>query len=261
MDYEALLAEYTAAHEQLKACVAQQQKLLKRMGRSMGAGDLKTAGKDTAALDALARDAVPMIEAIARIEDSMDVGEYLGSGDFAEQLVDACRERGIDIIGEESSYEIFPFRLRIYASDEEVQINGKKAPGVRPAAIAEKLETDRNKLLAANFNPEKFAAELAAAYDVAIAHTARGKTPKPDADVYLGTIYKYLTPMARFRKDYVIQSYAFDVARLYGAGDIYLADGRRLQFGPSRMNNRAIRILDAYGKEYFLATIRFFKEQ
>ena len=260
MDYEALLAEYTAAHEQLKACVAQQQKLLKRMEKSMGAGDLKNAGKDTTALDALARDAIPMISAIARIDENVDVEEYLGSGDFAAQLIDACRERGIDIIGEESSYEIFPFRLRIYASDEEVQINGKKATGVRPAAIAMKLEADRSKMLSANFNPDKFAAELAAAYDVAIVHTAKGKTPKPDADVYLSTIYKYLAPMARFRKDYGLQSYAFDIARLYDAGDVSLSDGRRLQFGPSRNNSRAIRILDAYGKEYFLATVRFFNE-
>ena len=261
MEYEALLNEYTEAHEELKANVTQQMKLLKRMERFMGAGDLKNTVKDTAALDELARDAVPMIEAISKIVNGVDVEEYLRSGDFAAQLVDACREREIDIIGEENSYEIFPYRLRIHASDEEVKINDRKVPGVRPAAVATRLETGRDKLLAVNFNAEKFAAELAAAYDVAVVHTARGKAYKPDADIYLSTIYKYMTPMARFRREYAPQSYAFDLARLYKAGDITLADGRRLQFGPSRVNNRAIRILDAYGKEYFLATVRFFNEQ
>ena len=261
MDYEVLLTEYTAAHEQLKTCLAGQQKLLKRMEKSMGLGDLKNAEKDTALLGALAGDAIRMIETIAKIEDGVDMGAFLESGDFAAQLMDACEARGIDIIGEEGSYEIFPYRLKVNPSDEEVLINGKKPPGLRPASIAALLETGRNKLLAANFNPEKFAAELAAAYDIAIVHAAKGKTPKKDADVYLSTIYKYLTPMSRFRKDYGVQSFAFDIARLYSAGNVCLIDGRRLQFGPSRNNNRAIRILDKYGKEYFLATVRFFEEQ
>ena len=260
MDYEVLLAEYKVAHEQLKACLAQQQNLLKRIEKNMDTGDLNNAGKDTATLGPLAEEATKIVKAIAEIENRVDMGAYLESGDFASQLMDACEARGIDIIGEESSYEIFPYRLKINASEVEVQINGKKTPGLRPAFIAALLEKGRNKLLAASFNPEKFAAELAAAYDIAIIHTAKGKTPKPDADVYLNTLYKYLTPMSRFRKDYGIQSYAFDIARLYSAGDISLADGRRLQFGPSRNNNRAIRILDAYGKEYFLATVRFFSE-
>ena len=261
MDYEVLLSEYAYTHEQLKACFAQQQKLLKRIGKSMEAGDLKSAGKDTALLETLSKDAAQMIRMAAEIENGADMAEFLESGDFAEQLVKACEARGIDIIGEEGAYEIFPYRLKINASEEEILINGKKAPGLRPAAIAVLLETGRSKLLAANFNPEKFAAELAAAYDIAIAHTAKGKTPKTDADVYLSTLYKYLAPMARFRREYSMQSYAFDIARLYSAGDVALADGRRIQFGPSRNNNRAIRILDAYGKEYFLATVRLFKEQ
>jgi hypothetical protein len=260
MDYEVLLAAYTETQEQLKACLAQQQKLLKRIGKSMEAGDLKSAVKDTALFDALSRDTAQMIETITNTENSADMAEYLESGDFAAQLVAACEARGIDIIGEEGSYEIFPYRLKINAAEEEVLINGKKTPGLRPLAIASLLETGRSKLLAANFNPEKFAAELAAAYDIAVVHTAKGKTPKTDADVYLSTLYKYLAPMARFRKDYGMQSYAFDIARLYSAGDVSLADGRRIQFGPSRNNNRAIRILDSYGKEYFLATVRFFCE-
>ena len=36
-------------------------------------------------------------------------------------------------------------------------------------------------------------------------------------------------------------------------------NGRKFQFGPSRLNNKAIRILDQNGQEVFLATIRFFE--
>jgi len=261
MDYEELLATYTNVHEQLKSQLAQQQKLLKRIEKSMDAGDLKNARKDSAAIVSASEEAAQTIKEACEIEDGADMEAYLASGDFERQLVEACKARNIDIIGENGSYEIFPYRLKVNPSDEEVLINGKKAPGLRPAAIAELLETGRNKLLAANFNPEKFAAELAAAYDIAIVHLAKGKKLVPDADVYLSTLYKYLAPMARFRRDYSLQGFAFDIARLYSAGETSLPDGRRIQFGPSRSNNRAIRILDAYGKEYFLATVRFFTEQ
>jgi len=261
MDYEVLLASYTDAHELLKSQLAQQQKLLKRIGKSMDVGDLRSAGKDIAAIGPLAEETERTIREIEKIENGADMTEFLASGDFAAQLVDSCKARGIDIIGEEGSYEIFPYRLKVNPADEEVLINGKKAPGLRPAAVAAFLESGRNKLLSANFNPEKFAIELSAAYDIAIAYSAVGKKLVPDADIYLSTLYKYLVPMARFRRDYSMQSFAFDLARLYSAGDIMLPDGRGIQFGPSRNNNRAIRILDAFGKEYFLATVRFYKQQ
>jgi hypothetical protein len=64
--------------------------------------------------------------------------------------------------------------------------------------------------------------------------------------------------MSRFRKDYDQQSFAFDLARLYLADEITLKDGRKFQFGPSRNNKKAIRILDSLGQERYLATIRFF---
>jgi len=259
MDYEVLLASYMDAHELLKSQLTQQQKLLKRIGKSMDVGDLKSAGKDIAVIAPLAQETEQTIREIERIESGADMAEFLASGDFATQLVDACKARGIDIIGEEGSYEIFPYRLKINAAEEEVLINGKKAPGLRPVAVAAFLESGRNKLLAANFNPEKFAMELASAYDIAIAHGAVGKKLIPDTDIYLSTLYKYLVPMARFRRDYSLQSYAFDLARLYSAGEVVLPDGRGIQFGPSRNNNRAIRILDTFGNEYFLATVRFFR--
>ena len=67
--------------------------------------------------------------------------------------------------------------------------------------------------------------------------------------------------MSRFRKDYDQQSFAFDLARLYGSDLEAAKDGRKLQFGPSRNIGRAIRILDKEGNEQYLATIRFFESE
>ena len=67
--------------------------------------------------------------------------------------------------------------------------------------------------------------------------------------------------MSRFRKDYHQQSFAFDLARLFISGIKETKNGKKFQFGPSRNSNKCIRILNADGKEEFLATIRFYQEQ
>jgi hypothetical protein len=260
VDFESFHDECTDITEKLKAGIALQQRLLRRIGKSVDNGDVRGADRDIAAIFAAAEDATLNIGTIAETVKGFDVASYLASGDFAKQLVEECDKRNIDIVGEENSYEIFPYRLKIDPSNEEVLINGRKAPGLRPTAIAGTLEAGKAKLLSASFSAVQFATELAAAYDLAIVATAKGKKPVPDADVYLNTLYKYLTPMRRFRKDYDARAFAFDLARLYSAEDVTLADGRRIQFGPSRNNNRAIRILDAYGNELFIATVRFFTD-
>jgi hypothetical protein len=152
--------------------------------------------------------------------------------------------------------------LKIDAQNEELLINKRKAAGLRPRAIVGALEKERDRLLSMPFNPVKYAAELAAAYDLALLDAAKGKKYNPEGDVYLKTIYRFLTPMSRFRREYDMQSYAFDLARLYAASaeSDEAGDGRRFQFGPSRDNNKAIRIIDAVGNEQFLVTIRFFSE-
>jgi hypothetical protein len=259
VNYELLYDDFNELAEALKTQLSNQQKLLKRINKNMSFGDVRNTAKDVAAFIPSTESTRQTTEAIRKLVEGIDAAAYLDSGDFAEQLVGECRNRNVDIVGEDRSYEIFPYRLKINPQDEEVLINGKKAPGLRPAAVADFLEKGKSKLLAANFNADRFAAELASAYDNAIIVGAKGKKAVPDADVYLNTIYKFLAPMGRFRRDYDAQSYAFDIARLYNAADdVVLTDGRKIQFGPSRVNNRAIRILDAFGNELFIATVRFY---
>jgi hypothetical protein len=260
LDYESIYDDFIELAETLKLQLSNQQKLLKRVDKSMSVGYVKNTVKDIAAFIQFSEDTGQTIEAIRKLAEAIDVVSYLESGEFAAQLIKECNDRDVDIVGEDRSYEIFPYRLKINPQDEEVLINGKKAPGLRPAAVADFLEKGKTKLLSANFNADRFAAELASAYDNAIIVGSKGKKTVPDADIYLNTIYKFLAPMGRFRRDYNAQSYAFDIARLYnGAEDITLADGRKIQFGPSRVNNKAIRILDAFGNELFIATVRFYQ--
>jgi hypothetical protein len=261
MNYEDFYKEYAELAERLKEQIATQQRLLKRINKGVERGDLRAAARELPAARAIVADCDRSTAAIAERIESADMRAYLESGDFARQLVAFCEERRIDIKGEDNSYEAFPYRLKIDPQNEELLINKRKAAGLRPRAIADLLEKGRDKLLSASFNSAKFAAELAAAYDIAVLAAAKGKKPMPGTDVYLTTIYKFLTPMSRFKREYDMQNYALDLARLYAVGSDEAGDGRRFQFGPGRNNSKAIRILDAAGNERFLVTIRFFGEE
>ena len=122
---------------------------------------------------------------------------------------------------------------------------------------AQMLEACQEKLNKAPFNALTFAGELSDAYELAILKLKKN----PESDIYLTSLYKFLAPMSRFRKDYDQQSFAFDLARLFISGIKETKNGKKFQFGPSRNSNKCIRILNADGKEEFLATIRFYQEQ
>jgi hypothetical protein len=261
MNYEDFYGEYAVVADALKEQISSQQKLLKRIWKSVDNGDLKAAARDLPAIKAAAEESFRAASNIAEIIEDADMAAYLESGDFARQLVALCQENGINIQGEGNTYEVFPYRLKIDPANADLLINGRKAIGLRPRAVTEHLAKSRSKLMAAPFNPAQYAAELAVAYDLALlAETSKGKPVSPEADVYLATLYKFLTPMRRFRREYDTQAYALDLARLYAAESDEAGDGRRFQFGPNRYNSKAIRIVDQSGNERYLVTIRFFRE-
>jgi hypothetical protein len=84
------------------------------------------------------------------------------------------------------------------------------------------------------------------------------KTVRREHEILLKDLYNILVPMQRFRREYDIQNYAFDLARLYNSDMSAAKDGRLFEFGPSRNSAKLIRILDKEGKEQFLGTIRFY---
>jgi hypothetical protein len=65
--------------------------------------------------------------------------------------------------------------------------------------------------------------------------------------------------MKRQKKEYTKHSFAYDLARLYAEEAQKLDDGRELRFDTVRSNRKAIRILDGYGIEQYISTIRFCK--
>lgn len=255
MNYEELYESYQVLEKELKDKLAAVQKLHKATAKEMEIGDLKSFGRDIAVLEECIKEEVRILEEMKALEAGFDSRKYFEDGEFAEQMLTACEEFGVDVKGEYPVYEMFPYKVKIDTENQDLYLDRKKVQCMRPQSFIKTVKAGKDKLMKASFNALTFANELADVYDLALMKMKK----QPDADVYLGNLYKFLAPMGRFRRDYDQQSYAFDLARLYASGVTEIKDGRKFQFGPSRNNNKAIRILDSEGREQYLATIRFFE--
>ncbi len=257
MNYEELYAGLQAQEKTIKDQLAQLQKLFKAIGKESEGGDLKNLQKD---LESMGQAAAAVSAAVASMQQQageFDTQAYFENGDFAEQMLEACRENQVDVRGEFPVYEMFPYRVRLDTENQDIYLDRKKIQCMRPRSFAAMVKAGQERLNKASFNAQTFASELADAYDLACLKLNK----RNGSDLYLLSLYKFLAPMSRFRKDYDQQSYAFDLARLYGSGLEETKNGRKLQFGPSRNQAKAIRILDKEGQEQYLATIRFFEEE
>lgn len=256
MDYEVLYGQLQELEKQLKDKLALMQRLSKNVTKETEGGDLKGLSKDLGTLMEANRQQAALLQELTACVEGFDTQAYLEGGDFAGQMLDYCRELSIDVRGEYPVYEMFPYRVRFDTENQEIYLDRKKVQCMRPKSFVETVKAGQERLAKVNFNAQSFVNELADAYDLAVMKQKK----VPDADIYLTSLYKFLAPMGRFRKDYDIQSFSFDVARLYTSGLETVKGGRRFQFGPSRDGKKALRILDSEGKEQFLATIRFFDD-
>ncbi|MCD7739708.1 MAG: hypothetical protein LUH58_11845 [Lachnospiraceae bacterium] len=257
MNYEDLYQALLPDQKSLKDSLASLQKLQKTISRETEGGDLKSLSKDLATLSQTAATLSSTIESLSNSVSSFDSKTYFESGDFASQMLDICKENELDIQGEFPVYEMFPYRVRLDVENQDVYLDKKRIQCMRPLSFVNTVKANQEKLKKVRFNAEGFAEELAAAYDLANAKNNR----KPGYNMYLTSLYKFLTPMSRFRKDYDLQSFSYDIARLYAEfmdGMTTTKNGRVFAFGPARNGQKSIRILDANGREQFLATICFF---
>lgn len=254
MNYENLYQKLQQDEKDVKDQLASLQKLFKAVSRETENGDIRSLTRDLSAMTEAAACISKSLNSMKDSVDEFDTKEYFESGQFAEQMLAACGENQIDVRGESPVYEMFPYRVRLDQENQEVWLDRKKVQCMRPQSLVRLIKNGQEKLHKAPFNAFTFINELADAYELAVIKLKK----RPDSDIYLTSLYKLLAPMSRFRKDYDQHSFAFDLARLYMSDVEKTKNGKRFQFGPSRNNVKAIRILDKDGQERFLATIRFF---
>lgn len=257
MNYEEFYQDLQPQQKNVKDALVALQKLFKAVNREVEGGDVKNLAKD---LEAMAQTALALSASVGAMKtaaDGFDAKGYFESGEFAQQMLAACAEKSVDVRGESPVYEMFPYRVKIDTENQDLYLDRKKVQCMRPESFVDMVKAGQEKLNKASFNAVTFASELSDAYDLAVLKYNR----RQGDDLYLTNIYKVMAPMSRFRKDYDQQSFAFDIARLYISGTEETKSGRKFQFGPTRVGQKSIRILDKDGKEQFLATIRFYEAE
>ena len=253
MNYEELYRDLNPLQKELKEVVGSAVRQQKSLAKSIEAGNLTEARKIIPQIMEAAGRIQNMTDDISGIVDHFDTKAYLLSGDFTRQMLDACKDAGIDVKGEKGVYEMFPYKVRIVGDEdhaEEIWINRKKHASVRPKALAETIRAGQEKLYKASFNDTAFMNELAEAYDTACLKSGA----RIGSYQALTKVYKALTPMARARKEYDMQAFAFDLARIYEKGpDAWVTRGeRKFTFATSRDPGNGIRVLTSTGVETYI---------
>jgi hypothetical protein len=257
LDYELFYDEAEVLLKDIKDKTALQTKTVANVSRCLTNGDLNALPKLYATLREAAAGREEALSELEEHTSGFDGGEYMTGGEFSTQMTEYCRRLDVDVQGTFPVFDMFPCRITVNSDSQDVTIDRKKFACLRPSRIAEVIKAELGKLAKAPFNPQAFAKELAAAYDIAILRASKKKKVADDAPIFASDIYDILTPMRRYKKEYTKNNFAFDLARLYAQDAVQLADGRNLRFDTVRDMKKSIRILDSYGLEQFVTTIRF----
>ena len=262
VNYEELYADLQPVEKDLKDAVAQVTKHYKAIVKNTDNGNLTDMKKSITLLQEAIRQLESRAIAVDECVEAFDIRDYFVKGDFAEQMLSACEDRNIDVQGSKGVYEMFPYKVRVYGDEEhygEVYINRKKLPTCRPSFVADTIAAGKEKLYREKFNEVSFMGELADAYDT----TLLKEGARPGANLMLTKIYKTMAPMARARKEYDMQAFSFDLARLYEKGrDAWVTrSGRHFDFGTSRDGKSGIRVLSSSGAESYITTLKAFNQE
>ena len=257
LQYEELLTTLQPMEKVLKDSAGQVTRLQKAIQKNTETGNLTEVKKNLEAMSQAVDQLKERLTAVNQEVNGFDTKEYFMSGDFTKQLLESCADKGVDVRGEMGVYEMFPYKVRITGDAEhaeEVYINRKKIPSFRPEYIAETIRAGQEKLFRANFNAAAFMTELADAYEL----TCLKAGARPGSTQTLDKIYKVMVPMARARKEYDKQAFAFDLARIYEAGpDAWTSKaGKTYYFGTSRDGKTGYRVLSSTGVETYISTLK-----
>lgn len=188
---------------------------------------------------------------LSQVVSSFDYQTYFTDGQFAEETISACKEKEIDVNGDYPVFDMFPYKVKFDEANLDLYIDRKKLSSFRPEFIAQTIKEGQEKLNSVSFDTLRFANELNNVYKTYLLK----KKLKEGTAVGLKNIYKELIPMARFKKEYDEQAFAFDIARLYiNLEEVNSSGDFTIQLGTERKGTE-IRILDANGKEQLLSSI------
>ena len=168
-------------------------------------------------------------EAAEGARSSYDVDEagYLGSGDYAKELLAVAAERGVAMFEEDDRLLCYPSLLRIVPGDAVVEIDRRRERRLRPSVLIDRLAAAQSR--PPRFRAEPFLESLLAGYELVVAREDK----KPDAVVRLDAVWGVLTLLPGQAKDYTKPEFARDLYLLDQSGATVTKSGRSLRWHAS----------------------------
>lgn len=208
--------------EQAGRAVASLARELKRARTAAATGQVRELRR---VLDAARAAAVAVAEQVRTAAASYDVDEtdLLSSGAYAKELLAAAQAAGVAMFEDDDRLLCYPSIVRVLPGDLVLEIDRKRARGIRPSVVIEQL--GKAQRAGSRFKPAPFLASLVGAYDLVVA--SQGKMP--GAVVPLQEVYKVLTLLPGQTRDYTKAEFA---------RDLYLLDQSPATEGPG---GRALR--------------------
>jgi len=208
---EGALARAQADVEASSRSAASLGRELKRARAASVSGQVRDLRRALGAAAALARELADQVRAAGEAYD-VDEADLLASGAYAKELLAAAAEAGITIFEEDDRLLCYPSIVRMLPGDLALEIDRRKARGLRPSVVVEQLA--RAQQAGPRFRPEPFLASLLTAYDLVVAR--QGKVP--GAVVRLWDVYGVLTLLPGQAREYTKPEFARDLYLLDQSG-------------------------------------------
>ncbi len=181
------------------------------------------------ALGAAAELANEMSFTVQDVRASFDLDEsaYLGSGEYAKELLALAADRGLAMFEEDDRLLCYPSIVRVVPADALVEIDRKRERRLRPSALIGLLSAGQQR--PPKFRSGQFLESLATGYELVVARTGK----KPDAVVRLVDIWSVLTLLPGQGKEYTRPEFARDLYLLDQSSERVTKAGRALRWHAS----------------------------
>ena len=162
-----------------------------------------------------------------RVSFDFDEAAYLGSGEYAKELLALAAERGLAMFEEDDRLLCYPSIVRVVPGDSVVEIDRRRERRLRPSVLTRLLAAAQQR--PPRFRAEQFLESLATGYELVVARMGK----KPDAVMRVTDVWSVLTLLPGQGKEYTRPEFARDLYLLDQSSARLTKAGRALRWHAS----------------------------
>ena len=122
VNYEDFYQSVTAVEKNINDKLENTQKSFKSITRYSEKGNIKNMLKEISQIRNLLNDSAGLVDNLHGLAENFDIKTYFESGEFVKQIIQYCKQYSVDIKSDSPAYDIFPYKIRIDAENQEIQI-------------------------------------------------------------------------------------------------------------------------------------------